>query len=284
MKIRPTILPRHPLVWLGLLLLWLAPKSAAQTAIDLNDAQLIARGGEVFARSCAIGYCHGSEGRASRGPQLRELPWDPRHVYAVTRDGVPGTAMPAWKDILPDREIWAVTAYVMSLSSTKLERKAAVLELGAENKAPPSRPAEAQMGHDLFFDLTNEKRCAVCHRLGGKGAAVGPDLAASAGRKSSEELLRDIVEPGASIARGYEQTAVATNDAERIAGIQKEETPEYVKLYDTSSIPPPLRTIYRDQIHAVNSDRRSAMPGDYRKLYSDQELQAIVAYLKSGNY
>jgi putative heme-binding domain-containing protein len=271
--------------WFGVFLLWAAPRAAPQTpTIDLNEAALIARGSDLFAGSCAIGYCHGSEGRASRGPQLRDRPWDPRHVYAVTRDGVPGTAMPAWKDILPDRDVWAVTAYVMSLSTTKLEGQAAVLELSASSVAPPVRSAEAQLGHDLFFDLTNQKRCGICHRLGAKGAAIGPDLAASAKRKSDDDLLRDIVEPSATVAEGYEQIAVATNNAESVVGVKKEETPGYVKLYDTSSVPPPLRTIYRDQIHAVNSLERSAMPADYGKRFSAQELRAIVAYLKSGSY
>jgi putative heme-binding domain-containing protein len=285
MKNHSTILPRATLLWIGVFLLCLAATAPAQTpTVDLNDAALVTRGSELFARSCAIGYCHGAEGRASRGPQLRDLPWDPRHIHTVTRDGVPETAMPAWKDILPDRDIWAVTAYVMSLSSTKLEGQAAILELSAASESQPSRSAEAQRGHDLFFDLTNEKRCAVCHRLGAKGAAVGPDLAASARRKSGEQLLRDIVEPGASIAQGFEQTAVATNDAERVVGIKKEETPEYIRLYDTSSIPPPLRTIYREQIHAVNTDQRSSMPGGYGRMLSQEDLRAIVAYLKSGNY
>ncbi len=284
-KFRSGFASLRTLVYLTVMLACSSLQTAAQTAtVNLNEAQLIARGSEIFARSCAIGYCHGSEGRASRGPQLRDRAWDPRHVYTVTRDGVPETAMPAWKDILPDRDIWAVTAYVMSLSSTKLDGEAAVLGLSAENESHKDRSAEAQRGHDLFFDLTNEKRCAVCHRLGSKGSAIGPDLAASAGRKSGGELLRDILEPGASIAKGYEQIAVATNDAERVAGVKMEETRAYIKLYDMSSVPPPLRTIYREQIHAVNSERRSAMPGDYRKLYSDEELQAIVAYLKSGNY
>jgi putative heme-binding domain-containing protein len=285
MKIRAMILARAPRLWLGVFLLCAATNSPAQTpTIDLNEAALIGRGGDLFTKSCAIGYCHGSEGRASRGPQLRDLPWDPRHIYTVTRDGVPGTAMPAWKDILPDRDVWAVTAYVMSLSSTKLEGQSAVIELSESSAAPPARSAEAQLGHDLFFDLTNQKRCGVCHRLGEKGAAVGPDLAASAKRKSDDELLRDIVEPSVSLAEGYEQTAVATNNAESVVGVKKEETAGYVRLYDTSSIPPPLRTIYRDQIHAVSTARRSVMPGDYGKRLSAQELRAIVAYLKSGNY
>lgn len=267
--------------------LWLgpAPHATCQTpTVNLKNAELISRGNDLFARSCAVGYCHGSEGRASRGPQLRDRAWDPRRVHAITRDGVPGTSMPSWSAILPDPDIWAVTAYIMSLSSAKLDDKAAVIELGATTQPPQVRSAEAQKGHDLFFDLTNQKRCAVCHQLGSNGVAVGPDLAASAQRKSAGELLRDIVEPGASVAQGYEEIAVATNNAERVAGVKKEETKEYVKLYDTSSIPPPLRTIYREQIHAINTAERSSMPSDYGKLYSPEDLKAIAAYLKSGIY
>jgi putative heme-binding domain-containing protein len=252
--------------------------------VNLKDAELISRGNGLFARNCAVGYCHGSEGRASRGPQLRNRPWEPRRLHAVTRDGVPGTSMPSWGAILSDQDIWAVTAYLMSLSSSKLDEKTAVIELDATTRPVEVRSAEAEKGHDLFFDLTNQKRCAVCHQLGSRGTAVGPDLTASAQRKSAEQLLRDIVEPGASVAAGFEETAIATNDAERVAGIKKEETKAYVKLYDMSSIPPPLRTVYREQIHAINSAKRSSMPADYGRLYSPEELQAIVAYLKSGIY
>jgi putative heme-binding domain-containing protein len=261
------------------------PRAAGQTpSVNLKNAAWIARGNDLFAKNCAVGYCHGSEGRASRGPQLRDRDWDPRRLHAVTRDGVPGTSMPSWSAILPDPDIWAVTAYIMSLSSTKLDDAAALIDLEAEAQPAQVRSAEAQKGYDLFFDLSNQKRCAVCHQLGSNGTAVGPDLAASAQRKSPQQLLRDIVEPGASIAQGYEQISVATNDAERVSGVRKEETKEHVKLYDTSSIPPPLRTIYREQIHAVNSAKRSSMPSDYGRLYSGEELQAIVAYLKSGIY
>jgi putative heme-binding domain-containing protein len=253
-------------------------------SVNLKNAALIARGNELFARNCAVGYCHGSEGRASRGPQLRDREWDPRRVHSITRDGVPNTAMPAWGAILPDQDIWAVTAYVMSLSSTKLDDAAAMIDVETMTRPQEVRTAEAEKGRDLFFDLTDQKRCGVCHQLGANGAAVGPDLAASAKRKSAEELLRDIVEPGAVVAQGYEETSIATNGAERVAGIKKEETKEYIKLYDMSSIPPPLRTVYREQIHAVNTARRSSMPADYGRLYSTEELKAIVAYLKSGIY
>jgi putative heme-binding domain-containing protein len=272
-------------LWTLGLPLGLAPCALAQApSVNLQDASLIARGNDLFAKSCAVGYCHGSEGRASRGPQLRDRAWDPRRVHAITRDGVPGTSMPPWGALLSDNDIWAVTAYVMSLSSTKLDAAEAVIELEAAAQPGQVRSADAQKGRDLFFDLTNQKRCAVCHQLGSNGTAVGPDLAAGARSKSAQQLLRDIVEPGASVAPGYEQIAVATNDAEQVAGIRKDETKEYVRLYDMSSIPPPLRTIYREQIHAINTAKKSAMPPDYGRLYSKEELKAIVAYLKSGIY
>ncbi len=263
----------------------LAMAGGAQTTINLKAPELITQGRSLYAGSCGVGYCHGAEGRAARAPKLRDRTWEPRRLFAITHDGVPGSSMPAWKDQLSDPEIWSIVAYIVSLSSAPLDDSAAVIELGpAEPAAPAARSEQAQQGRDLFFDLTNEKRCAVCHRLGGWGTAIGPDLAASAARKSADELLRDILKPNASIAKGFRQTDLSTNQGERIAGILQEETKELVRLYDMASIPPPLRTVYRDQIHAIQTRKRSSMPGDYGRVYSEGELQAIVAYLKSGKY
>ena len=98
------------------LCLALAPLSA-QSTIELTKASVISQGNDLFARNCATGYCHGAEGRAARGPDLRNRDWDPRKLYSSIRDGVPGTTMPPWNNILPDEEIWAVTGYIISLFS-----------------------------------------------------------------------------------------------------------------------------------------------------------------------
>ena len=143
---------------------------------------------------------------------------------------------------------------------------------------------EARQGRELFFDLVNTKRCSVCHRLGSKGAPIGPDLAAAARKKSAGDLRRDILEPQATIAEGFEQIVIDTKKGERVVGLKKEETQEFVRFYDTASIPAPLRTIYKDEIKSRGTERRSAMPAGYRSVYTDEELDAIIAYLKSGRF
>jgi mono/diheme cytochrome c family protein len=47
-------------------------------------------------------------------------------------------------------------------------------------------PPEARRGQDLFFDSTRTPRCAGCHALGGRGAAIGPDLLTGSARETRD--------------------------------------------------------------------------------------------------
>ena len=40
----------------------------------------------------------------------------------------------------------------------------------------PDTPAQAARGEELFFQSVKPIACGMCHSLGGKGTAVGPDL------------------------------------------------------------------------------------------------------------
>jgi mono/diheme cytochrome c family protein len=87
------------------------------------------RGRALFLRHCAI--CHGvhADGRGIRSEGLDPAPMDftnpefsksvsPRRVFYWIRNGVPGTAMPAWK-IFSDRETWELAAYVLSVGKAQ---------------------------------------------------------------------------------------------------------------------------------------------------------------------
>ena len=47
-------------------------------------------------------------------------------------------------------------------------------------------PPEARRGQELFFDSTRTPRCAGCHALGGRGAAIGPDLLTGSARETRD--------------------------------------------------------------------------------------------------
>ena len=83
------------------------------------------RGRALFLTNCAL--CHGerADGHgqrqllSSRPADFTSKDWrrtvTPRKVYSVLREGVHGTAMPAWPSLTED-ETWDLVAYVLSVS------------------------------------------------------------------------------------------------------------------------------------------------------------------------
>ncbi len=84
-------------------------------------------GRRLFLNYCAI--CHGerADGRGQRSAAFDRPPADftkpgwrgrqtPRRLFVTVREGVRGTAMPAWKATLSDDETWDLVAYVLSVA------------------------------------------------------------------------------------------------------------------------------------------------------------------------
>lgn len=274
MRVRPLGVP------LAAVVLAVPLAVAQQQSINLLDDAVIENGAELFQMNCAVGYCHGSAGRSARGPALRERDWVPSDLYRVTHDGLPGTSMPAWKGVLSAEDIWAVTAYIMTLARNPLAPANAFVSIEVGAVEPRELTGDAKHGEELFFDLTREKRCGLCHRLGEKGTAVGPNLAVVAREKTAEDLERDIRQPGRARAYGFELTEISTRDGEVIRGVLADQTSEEVKIFDTSVLPPVLRTLPAEGVRRVRArDGRSPMPEGWESVYSDAEIGAIVAFL-----
>jgi mono/diheme cytochrome c family protein len=95
------------------------------TLLASTEAQ--SRGRELFLKHCAL--CHGENGNGN-GPRREGLTkpprnfaypaWrqstSPRRVFFAIREGIRGTAMPAWPS-LTEEETWDLTAYVLSLGA-----------------------------------------------------------------------------------------------------------------------------------------------------------------------
>ncbi|MBG99112.1 MAG: hypothetical protein CMN58_02055 [Solibacterales bacterium] len=259
-----------------------AKDSLAQTKIiDLRDPAFASLGAPLFAKNCAVGYCHGSEGAAGQGPRLRGRHWNSTTLFEVIRDGIPNTTMPGWSGVLNQEGIWSITAYIIGLGTGTFEPASGKLEMG-ERIAAKELSSKAKRGRALFFDLTNEKRCALCHRIRSRGSTIGPELTSTTSTKSVDELHRDITDPSATIARGFEQTIVLVADGEQVSGIKKDSNEERIQLYDTAALPSPLRTFYRNQIRGVSGSSVSSMPTSYGEMYSPSELADIIAFIKSG--
>ena len=134
-------------------------------------------GSKLFAKSCATGYCHGAEGAAARGPRLRDRQFDRDYLIRVTRDGIPRSAMPAWKERLTGDEIEAVVDYIVHLNGGKvgLAKSGSASSEGAH----PGRAA---------FVLG----CTACHIGKGLGLAAGPALTAQSSWPSQKNQVRNL--------------------------------------------------------------------------------------------
>jgi mono/diheme cytochrome c family protein len=244
-------------------------------AQSAGDSAVLARGERIFAQNCSVGYCHGVAGAAWRGPRLRGRSFSKDYLYGVTRDGIPSSAMPAWKGRLKEEEIRAVVEYVASLASATESAPPA-------NPMPPgvgpasitsfNGPPQAGRGHALFFDPARSN-CGVCHALGGRGTAIGPDLA-TLPAKSAAEITGQI-----HATRSRHVLTAKLKNGEEFPALLAEQNGNQVRLYDLTLAPPVLRTLARTNIVSLTENtewRHETSATDYTR----PELEDVVAYLR----
>jgi mono/diheme cytochrome c family protein len=146
-----------------------------------TTAALLAKGKQIYTDAgCAT--CHGplGKGDGTSAKYLKDAnghpikPRDftagiyrgggtPRDIYYRIATGIDGTPMPAYKDSIDPPDVWAVTAYVLSLRAPA---------------APQPRPTDPILAGR---EVAAKYNCQACHVLDdGKGGDVGPDLRAAA--------------------------------------------------------------------------------------------------------
>jgi putative heme-binding domain-containing protein len=219
-------------------------------------------GKKLFAVNCSVGYCHGAEGRAGRGPRLRDREWDRNYLFKVIDGGIANSSMPAWHERLSGEQISSIIEYILSISK--------------EVTHSDSPPTVAGAGKNLFFDATNERNCGVCHKAGGMGGDVGPDLG-SVASLAAREILNRMRAPNG---KGVE---IKMKDGETIRGVIAEENANKVRIYDLSSPGPPVaRTIAVGDI----AQRRAASAGMVHEhldsTYTKKQLADLIGFVKSA--
>jgi mono/diheme cytochrome c family protein len=221
--------------------------------------QAIQYGSDVFAKTCAIGYCHGVKGEGGGAPKLAGRGFDEAYITSVTRAGIPGTPMNGYGTTLARPEFNAVVAYVMSLNG---------IEPRISAPQPRTLAPEAAQGRELFSDsVRGFARCSTCHQVDGLGVAVAPIVNVPA----SAAALRQIAPT---------QVRMAGVESERVPILVVSRGGRHIVLYDLTAIPPVLRTVDSRLL-------RSTVGGSMWKhasvlgSYSDQQLELILAFLRA---
>jgi cytochrome c oxidase cbb3-type subunit 3 len=232
-----------------------SPAAAAPPKIDL------ARAKHVFDNSCA--GCHGPEGRGGKGPslavpKLRHARTD-EELGLTILNGIPGTEMPP---------SWYLGADGVTLAA------AYVRMLGA-NATPPQVAGDVAQGKELF---RGKGGCARCHTLGSEGRAYGPDLSDIGARRSADSLRQSLIEPSAEVGEGFVPVHIATRQGEKVNGIRLNEDNFTIQVLEPSGRLHSFRKASLTELQERPAE--SAMPG-YKTVFSEDELQNLVAYLSS---
>jgi putative heme-binding domain-containing protein len=135
---------------------------------------------------------------------------------------------------------------------------------------------DAARGRSVFAD-TARAGCLRCHRVGGEGGDLGPDLSNVGGKFSREHMIESILEPSRQIVEGYRQSVVALADGRVLTGIVKSETAEGLTLVDAESR---VHVIRRSEIEERKAVESSAMPEGLAAGISPAEFADLIDYLQ----
>jgi putative membrane-bound dehydrogenase-like protein len=124
------------------------------------------------------------------------------------------------------------------------------------------------------FDVT----CATCHRMGARGADVGPDLTAIDKKFDRAGLADAVLNPGAAIAFGFAaELFVTTRNEPHIGFLQADG--ETISIRDGYGRPV---TLARASLAARVPLKASLMPDPLALGLTEQDVADVVAYLMAG--
>jgi len=119
--------------------------------------------------------------------------------------------------------------------------------------------------------------CFTCHEVNGRGGRLGPDLS-SIGKWSSQALREAIVKPNDREGREANTIVVRTKEGREIRGLRKNEDTFTVQLMDVAG---EYHLLQKKDLAEVRHEEKSLMPDGYSQVFSAEELQDLVAYLKA---
>lgn len=133
-----------------------------------------------------------------------------------------------------------------------------------------------------FFREDRTASCFRCHKIGGEGGEVGPELTNIGKEKSRDYILTSITNPDRDIAKGFETTVIVTDSGHVHAGIVREENDDIVKLVMPTG---DITTVKKEEI-IDRAPGQSGMPADIKDKITKSDIRDLVEFLSNlkGQY
>jgi mono/diheme cytochrome c family protein len=202
---------------------------------EVTPEQLVAAGEKVYQ---GIGGCTTCHGLGTRAPNLltdergegpigarcgkREAGKSCKQYLYESLDQPGAHVVQGYEPIMPvmtrqlsPQQLWALVAFLESLGGTVDVTAADIpATAGPTAGASPGSSEPGGAGSPAFARgstdpsvIAQAAGCLACHKLGGQGQAIGPDLTSVSSRRNTESIRRKILDPASSITKGYENLA-----------------------------------------------------------------------------
>jgi putative membrane-bound dehydrogenase-like protein len=201
---------------------------------------------------------------------LSRADWTRTLLDAMERQEITrGQINAVWQQkLLKHRDVLIRERSAKQFSATRVDREALMQDYAGVNKLK----GDPQKGFALF-----RGNCSSCHRLGGEGSAVGPDLGMISD-KTLAALLVAILDPNQAVeARYVSYTAVTKGDHE-VSGIIIAETRNSITLRTISGNE---ETLLRADLKDLTTSGLSMMPEGLEKALDPQGMADLIAALQA---
>lgn len=141
------------------------------------------------------------------------------------------------------------------------------------------QPALGLKGDAALGRQTFSQRCTPCHRMGGLGVAVGPDLV-SAKSNGKDKLLISVLDPSREVAPQYIAFDIETKDGESYVGIIANETTSSITVrqaYGKEDV------IMRSNVKSMKSQKQSLMPEGLQAGLTTQDFANLLQFITTAN-
>ncbi len=184
---------------------------------------------------------------------------------------------------------FAVTDALLSSNNAEIKQAASKLltpPASASSEVIPPLQQLAKMRGDanagkLVFNTVGT--CIKCHKVGGEGKEVGPDLSEIGSKLSREDLYVAILNPSAAVSHNYETYSLLNSDGQVFTGLLINQNDQSVTIRNAEGID---QTVARADVDELKKQSISLMPADLQKAMTLQNLLDLVDYmvlLRKGN-
>nr|WP_237712362.1 c-type cytochrome [Pedosphaera parvula] len=133
---------------------------------------------------------------------------------------------------------------------------------------------EAAKGKEIYL-----QRCSSCHRLGGNGYQLGPDLV-TVKNTGKEKMLVNILDPNREIAPAYIAFQIETKDDESLVGIIASETTSSITVRQAFG---KEDNLMRSKIKSMQSQGQSLMPEGLEQGLTPQDFANLLEYISTAD-